>query len=377
MITDFLTWFTESHQHRIPSTVLDSYEHEFRRQLQGVISRIENPTLKANLEQMLQCPLRDARGNCRGFAEFIYSALLRNGIHHRYDMEAALQYVIEKMLLTQSDNGQPKISLFAGFREKPDYSSGNPLLARFLAFLEGAVRNIRKGRIPRLLSSRQQGIVSIGLSRAKRGETPEGISPDEIPGRVDMDTDLGEMIEDLEGLLRRKERASGLPLVAMFRATMAGQTTVQQRRTFGDRKARAGRQVVLDTIEEYAKSSGNAFLLHLLARLKNDKREEGGTPSRKPVKPVKPVLSEKERDYRSIAEVIARFDRPVGTADLGRYRRRWLEYPARNPDSGHRNRLSEVLARMVEDGVLRATRTSAGALVYSAGPHFQQYRADH
>ena len=39
----------------------------------------------------------------------------------RYDIEAALQYVIEKMLLDRSEaTGQTKVSLFSGFKEKPD-----------------------------------------------------------------------------------------------------------------------------------------------------------------------------------------------------------------------------------------------------------------
>jgi len=37
-------------------------------------------------------------------------------------------------------------------------------------------------------------------------------------------------------------------------------------------------------------------------------------------------------------------------------------------------RLEEVLAKMVEDGVLRATRTAKGAFVYSPGLNYEQYR---
>jgi hypothetical protein len=62
----------------------------------------------------------------------------------------------------------------------------------------------------------------------------------------------------------------------------------------------------------------------------------------------------------------------VGTADLGRYRRRWLEYPPRDPASGHRNRLEETLASMVRDGVLKAVQTRSGATVYERGPRFEE-----
>jgi hypothetical protein len=64
----------------------------------------------------------------------------------------------------------------------------------------------------------------------------------------------------------------------------------------------------------------------------------------------------------------------VGTADLGRFRRHWLEYPPRDPSSGFRNRLEEVLAAMVRDGVLKAVQTRNGATVYERGPAFEQYR---
>jgi hypothetical protein len=320
---------------------------------------------------MLDCPVRDRYGRCRGFAEFIYASLLRNGIHHRYDIEAALQYVIEKMLMDRSDTAGPsRATLFGGFTERPDYVDGNPLLARFLSYLESAVRNIRKGRIPRLSNSRQGGLVSIGQGRARKGERTADVSPDELPGRADHDADVSEMVEDIASLLRRKEGAYPIPLVALFRAMLTGMTVDQQRRRFGDRPTRAGRQVIVRTIEEYARSSGQDYLLHLVRKWTAPEDEKPAAPKRAERRP---ALSDEERDYRSIAGVIARFDRPVGTADLGRYRRRWLDYPPRSQPSPHRNRLEEVLEKMVKDGVLKATRTKQGANLYSPGPEFSRY----
>lgn len=149
---------------------------------------------------------------------------------------------------------------------------------------------------------------------------------------------------------------------------MGGMNLDQQKKSFGDRKVRAARQVVIQTIEDYARSTDNQLLLNLLRRLRDRQdREKAPTP--------KPVLTDKQRDYASIVNVVARFDRPVGTADLGRFRRRWLEYPPRDPSSGFRNRLEEVLAKMVEDGVLKATQTRSGATVYQPGPAFGQYES--
>jgi len=88
----------------------------------------------------------------------------------------------------------------------------------------------------------------------------------------------------------------------------------------------------------------------------------------------KVVLSDKQRDYASIISVLDRLGRPVGSGDLGKFRRRWLEYPPRDASSGYRNRLEEVLAQMVADRVLTANRTRQGAWVYVAGPNVEQYR---
>ena len=93
-------------------------------------------------------------------------------------------------------------------------------------------------------------------------------------------------------------------------------------------------------------------------------------------KAVAAPLTDQQRDYASILAVIDRLGRPVGTADLGKYRRRWLDYPPRDATPGYRNRLEEVLARMVTDGVLTAIRTRKGALVYSLGPKSPMYRQE-
>jgi hypothetical protein len=77
--------------------VLAGYEGAFKDELRKVISRTENPDLRARLIEMLDCPIRGRRGQCLSFTDYIVSALLRNGIQHRYDLEAALGYVGESL----------------------------------------------------------------------------------------------------------------------------------------------------------------------------------------------------------------------------------------------------------------------------------------
>ena len=46
------------------------------------------------------------------------------------------------------------------------------------------------------------------------------------------------------------------------------------------------------------------------------------------------------------------------------------------PYPGRKNRLEEVLAAMVQDGVLKAVQTRSGATVYERGPGFQEFVID-
>jgi len=85
-------------------------------------------------------------------------------------------------------------------------------------------------------------------------------------------------------------------------------------------------------------------------------------------------LTDQERDYASIIGVIDRLGRPAGTSDLGKYRRRWLEYPLGQRVQAFAIVSRRVLAAMVRDGVLKATKTAKGALVYEPGANAERYR---
>jgi len=160
MIT-FLEWLVESRSPSIDPGVVQGYENAFKQALQQVIQRTQNLSLRAELEKMLDCPIRDSRGRCRSFTDYIVSALLRNGIHYRYDIEACLSYIFQKMMMDKSETGQPRVTVFGGFEERPGYVDGNPLQVQFMKYLQFAVNNIRKGKIPRLSSTepRPQGTV--------------------------------------------------------------------------------------------------------------------------------------------------------------------------------------------------------------------------
>src|SRR5262249_33184331 len=137
----------------VPRTVLQSYEAAFQQELEALIERTRNPVLRQQFEQMRECPIIDSRGRCNGFANFILAGLIRSRIQDRYDLEAALGYVCERMLMDRSDSGNVRQSVFRGFQERAGPIHGNPLRSRFLKALSFAIRNIKAGRIPRLLRS--------------------------------------------------------------------------------------------------------------------------------------------------------------------------------------------------------------------------------
>jgi hypothetical protein len=84
-------------------------------------------------------------------------------------------------------------------------------------------------------------------------------------------------------------------------------------------------------------------------------------------------MSPDEKDYRSIVQVLEQHGRRANLAILGRARRRWLERKPRDSKSRHPNRLLDVLARMVADGVLQERRTLAGGRLFVPGPRYGEF----
>ena len=374
----FLNWIiAEARQPEVDRSILKGYEIEFKRQLQDLIQRTEDPELRQTFLQMLDCPVRDSSGRCRDFSEYILAALVRNGIHHKYDIEAAMNYILEKMLMDRSvATGNERPTLFGSFNFDRDFDPhSNPLQARFLTFLANAVRNIRAGRIPRLSKTGQSpsGTLSIGQGR-QREDMAGVVSPDEIAARSSSHDELELLVKDIRGVLQRKEGAYGLPLVSFFNDMMGGMRNAEQRKKYGETKSKNTRQVIIQTIRDYAESSGNFALLQMLKRFEDYNPTQPAERKRKPEKTPKSQLPPKQRDFASIIAVIEKLGRPVGTADLGKYRRRWLDYAPRDPDSHHRNRLDATLEAMVDEDVLVRSPTGRGGYVYSPGPQFDRYR---
>ena len=277
----------------MPPEVLRGYDSEINRQLEQIAQRINDPGLRKQFRGMMTCGIKDSTGRCRGWGDYVMGALIRNGITDRYDLEGAIQYVFEKMLMPTSDQGEARATLFSDFESnRPD--SPEHFQARFLTWVKYAVGAVRRGKIHRLSSveQRPQGTVSIGQGRWKPGQATGDISPDAIPNRPSTDADLAEMISDILTLLRQKEMAYPLPLTRLFQAIMSGQNTAQQRALIGDTNARIGRQIIIQTVEDYARSTQNYRLLQVLQRLKDF---QPGTGQEKPAPQARPTMRTQER----------------------------------------------------------------------------------
>lgn len=136
------------------------------------------------------------------------------------------------------------------------------------------------------------------------------------------------------------------------------------------------RDILKQTVAKYAESTGNYTLLNLLQRYAGFQGNKPMRAARMAPRVVKPVLTDQQRDYGSIISVLDKLGgRPAGTADLGKYRRRWLEYPPRDAASGHRNRLAEVLAKMVQDGVAQGNQDDEWGVGVLAGAELRKVSA--
>lgn len=122
---------------------------------------------------------------------------------------------------------------------------------------------------------------------------------------------LDELLGDIRNMLRRQESHYDLPLVDLFNDMTGGMRTAEQRRKYGEKAAKFARELIIQTVKNYAQQSGNYALLNMLDRFEDYNPSKPMQPKRKPQKTVKPQLSEKEKDYASIIAVIEKLGRPV------------------------------------------------------------------
>ena len=277
------------------------------------------------------------------------------------------------MLSGVGESGQPRRTLFDLDLTFPwDLQRGNPLEARFKIFLRHDLAAICGGKIPRLAYvQRRPGTVSISPSRKTE---PGDVSAEQIPAKSSENWD--ELVGDIETLLKIQEKDHPeLPLVNLFRSILANEPTRATRSSYGRGVSDLGRKAIIQSISDYAASTDNKRLLRLLDRFKNFDGTQPDPAARQSRVPPKPQveMSPDEKDFRSIVAVMEQHGRKANMAILGKARRRWLERKPRDPASRHRNRMEDVLARMVADGVIEERRSAAGSRVFVAAQNYGRY----
>jgi len=357
----FGEWLLQEERSLVDPHVLDGYERLFQQQLEALIQRTRDPELRQEFERMRSCPVQDRNGRCSRFIDYLLGALIRCGITQQYDLEDALQRIVFWMLSPIGERGLPKKSLFDFDEDRPyDLRVGNPLQAIFRRYITNAVRTV--GRVPALRRVQYPNRLSISYERPGNDPAYGTVSAEEIPGREGRNDQ--EMLGDIAELLRQRS-TPGLPLADLFLSILQGEGTRVQRSRFGYAMANMGRKIIVKTIEEYARKTQNWSLLHLLDRIQNP---DAAPVRQQQVVPRPPKLPPDERDYRSIVDVLEKNGQSVSMAVLGSVRRRWLERQPRDPNSLCKTHLHDVLARMVQDGVLAKQGTR-----YVPGPNYARY----
>jgi len=367
----FAEWLFTEERSLIDKAVLDGYDRAFGLELDKLIQRTKNPELRKTFADMRECPIKDGSGHCRSWAEYIVSALIRHGCHHRVNLDDALQYIVFRMLARVGERGLPSRSLFDFDESKPfDLRIGNPLQAIFRAYLMNDLRSVCSGKISRLkITNTPPGTVTIG-GRTKDA-TAGTVSADEIPDRADSHEE--ELFGDIDALLRRKSTPT-MPLSDIWQAMLQGMPLKRQRQVFGHTKADSMRLTIKAVLRDYAIKTGNHELLRLLDKFRDftgNKPDPNSSRQEKLKRPPKPKsnLPPDVQDYLSILDVIEKNGSGASMAVLGKKRRRWLERKPRNPNSPHKDRLHDVLANMLAAGILEKRGTH-----YGIGPNYQQFK---
>ena len=359
----FREWLFLVEREIIDRGVIAGYDRAFLQGLDGLIQRTQDPVLRSTFEGMRSCNIKTSSGSCVSFGNYLVGAILRNNVHRHSDPEQALNYMAFRLLSPVGERGNRKGTLW-DFDESRPYAPGdNPLEARFKTFVMNDIRSLGGNKMPRLRNlHRPKGTVSITPGRSK--DDPQGgIGAGEIPDRHRDEED--ELIGDVIELLR-KQSTPQLNLPALFRSILAGEGTRFQRQHFGHSRADEGRKIIVKTIHDYATATENYGLLRLLHRIQNPEPRQ----PKQPKEPSKPKLPADlvTQDFASIVALMEKHGRRVGTAILGKARRRWLERKPRDPSSPYANRLADVLAAMTASGVIERK-----GLHYIPGPRYSDF----
>ena len=290
----------------------------FQQGLEALIQRTRDPELRRTFEGMRRCPVRGRNGRCSRFTDYILGALLRNGCHHEYDVEDALQRIVFRMLSPVGERGKQRRTIFDFDEDRPfDLRLGNPIEVVFKVYLANEIRNILGGRIPALRTRQKTGTLSIGYGK----DTGE-VSPDEIPDR--MPSGEQEMLRDIMELAETAihpgdAACRSVPVDTEGRGDTGTASPLRARQGGHDAEDhRAGHRAIRPANPELAPAAAAGQVPGF--RRQPPRPRPPSQP--RPPKPSKPVYPPDEQDYRSIVDVLEKHGRSVSMMVLGKVRRR-------------------------------------------------------
>jgi hypothetical protein len=349
--------------------IMEGYDRAFTGAIEGVAARTQHPALRATLQQW-------AAGH--GIARQALAGVVRTGLHRRMDPEEAMNLLAARLLMPRPGGA----SLFGDFRESPPaYAGDNPLRARFHAWLDNSLRELRNragklGNVEHLPGER----VPVGPGRK---EEP-GEETRDVEARPEAERDFYEMLEDVRRAALARGEEAGLPMADVWDALTSRVSHAERERRFGRDRARAAFALVRDTVRHYAEATGNDVLLSALGRMeageKVRRRAPGATAAGRALQRAAArasALPPEEADEASIRELLEsrRGEGPgrfgISLGEIRKKRGRWTGEPPHDPNSPHGTRLRDTLARMVAKGILEE-RTRGRATLYYPGPNYPE-----
>lgn len=130
-------------------------EIELRHRMEQLSQQIEDPGLRKQFRSMINCGILNSAGRCQSWGNYILDELVKTGVGNRHDLEEALKFVMNVLLLPRSDRGEKQISLISDFpANRPD--SPEHFRSRFISLVDFAVYTLRAAGIHRPMGAVNQ-----------------------------------------------------------------------------------------------------------------------------------------------------------------------------------------------------------------------------
>jgi hypothetical protein len=251
----------------------------------------------------------------RSFAESFLRGMSRLNLHEQYSPTQALDELWHRLLTTHNARGEERRHLLAPHVRTPEDFEDHfrSRAARMLREMRGNQINVRTLRLdyePGAGKARRTSIEQMAENLARgsgdAGQREEMLAAPTAGGAVAHvlgHTLTAEGGIDVRGLLERKQRETGLPLLPVYHGLAGGQSHAEQVAQHGHAAMRAAHNVIGQTLNEYAGLPGNRVVAQVAGhtlrdvehRAIRDELERRGTETGLPLLQTYDVLAEHEQ----------------------------------------------------------------------------------